>query len=106
ATGGSNKTGATGTRSRSGTRPGVRRPSSPCYSRRKVPYLSVLQQARNSLFMCIGMCDAVPLRRIGRGDTTSLVQRPKMDLLLQLGKGTPSPNSNSSRNKENINLLL
>ncbi|MCD7452242.1 hypothetical protein HAX54_016007 [Datura stramonium] len=81
----------------------------------------MMESAHQALSQCVGRCAAALSPRDGAcdaaldaaavgGDAEKRLQSPKMDLPLQLGKGTLSPKSNSSRNKENkstiINTLL
>ncbi|MCD9637814.1 hypothetical protein HAX54_021318, partial [Datura stramonium] len=73
--------------------------------------------ARRTASLRVGRREALPPRRSGTCNAELVTplwkercdkgfQRPKIGLPLQLGKETLNPKSNSSRNKQSINLLL
>ncbi|MCD7463885.1 hypothetical protein HAX54_051646 [Datura stramonium] len=84
---------------------GMRRTAFPCYSR----CATVLPRDKAraaALLQCVGRCAAALDVEAAWGYAARSFQLQKLDLPLQYGKGTLNPKSNSSRNKQSINLLL
>ncbi|MCE3052140.1 hypothetical protein HAX54_051662, partial [Datura stramonium] len=88
------------------TRPGARRPAPLRLGRCDTGNLQRVGRRATAHSPSNKACDAVLGQNFDKGDASRRFPTPKMDLPLQLGKETLNPKSNSSRNKEIINLLL